>query len=114
MTRKMTESIINKLLSHRLPLHDEKYLQVEIGRLLPEFKREYSLDANSTIDFFHNGIGIEVKIKGSRREIYRQIERYCRFKELHTLILATNRAMGLPKKINNVSCIVVNFGRAWL
>lgn len=108
------ETIVHKLQSYKFPLQDEKILQREIATILPEFKREYVFDKKSTIDFFHEGIGIEIKIKGSRREIYSQLLRYCQFEKLKVLILVTNRAMGLMNKINETPCIVVNLGRAWM
>jgi hypothetical protein len=109
-----TENVIKVLRSYRFPLHDEKRLQAAIANVLADFKPEHPLDTENIIDFFHAGIGIEVKIKGSRKEIYRQCVRYCDFVGLHTLILLTNRAMGLPAKINNTDCLVINLGLAWL
>lgn len=98
----------------KLSLHDEKTLQREIAALLPTFVREYRLSPNDVIDFFLLGVGIEVKIKGSRRQIYEQCKRYCQFSRVECLILVTNRTMGLPKEINGKHCYVVNLGKAWL
>lgn len=115
----MVQEVIKTLSTFRVPLHDEKRLQAELVKLLPLFIPEYRLTESDIIDFYQSGIGIEVKIKGSRRQIFHQVERYCRAEgynggPMHTLILLTNRSMGLPDKIGNVTCHVVNLGKAWL
>lgn len=78
------------------------------------FEAEVVLDAHNRIDFFADGIGIEVKIKGSRKDFYRQCERYCAFPQVKMLVLATNRALALPATINGKRVFVFNFGKAWL
>jgi hypothetical protein len=114
----MTAStVMQALAGKRLPLQNEKLLQAELANLLPKFFREYHLaDGLGIIDFyyFNSKIGIEVKIKGNRKDIYRQVTRYCQSSEINVLILLTNRAMGLPEFINGKPCYVVNLGTAWL
>lgn len=60
------------------------------------------------------GIAVEVKINGSRRDIYRQCERYCVHPEVVGLVLATVRAGALPATIAGKPALVVSLGRAWL
>lgn len=114
------KDIVRLLTSHRLELQSEKILQREIHDMLVRstelfVSSEYRLDEKNIIDFYCDAsIGIEVKIKGGRREIFRQCERYCQFDDIKALILVTNRAMGLPAAINNKPCTVVNLGIAWL
>ncbi|HEY4288253.1 MAG TPA: hypothetical protein VGN00_14210 [Puia sp.] len=105
----------------RFPLHDEKQLQKEIGEALASIiqggtlSREFVLDRNNIIDFFVDpGIGIEVKIKGSKRDIFRQCTRYCQFDIVKSLILITNLSMGFPEQINGKDCYVIKLGTAWL
>lgn len=110
--------IIALLSDRKFSLHNEKILQHEINAVLftanVSIQREYRLDEKNVIDFFCVGVGVEIKINGSRKEIFRQCQRYCQFNEITSLILVTNRAMGLPESINNKPCRVINLGRAWL
>eukprot|EP01037_Dinobryon_pediforme_P011468 gene11468-11562_t len=74
-----TSLIKMRLKNARFILTDEKKLQAQIMERLEgymDIEREYRLSPKDVIDFFGNGIGIEVKIKGSAKEIYRQLERY--------------------------------------
>lgn len=109
--------IIQLLSGIKFTLHSEKELQVEICNVLNatmQVTAEYPLDRKNIIDFYCDGIGIEVKIKGGRKIIFKQCERYCAFDEIKALILVTNRAIGFPSSINNKPCAVVNLGLAWL
>ena len=115
----MITEIIKLISSARLPLQDEKELQDAIDNLFKKhnytYDKEYILDAKNRIDFFaYNEIGIEVKIKGGIKSIYKQCERYCSFDKIKTLILVTNRTMGFPESINGKPCFVVKLGKAWL
>lgn len=76
--------------------------------------REVVLDAKSRIDLMVGSVGIEVKVKGDRRAIYRQLQRYCGFPEISELVLVTGIAMSLPSEINGRKVHVVSMGRAWL
>lgn len=110
--------IIRILQSRRFTLSDEKRLQAEIEEVLTDagikHVREYRLDAGSIIDFFISGTGIEVKRRGSKLEIWRQLERYAEFDEVETLILVTNVPMGCPSVVKGKPIYVVNLAKAWL
>lgn len=111
--------IVSFLGSRRLPLSNEKALQIAIAHELEcggiPAEREVRLNPADVIDFMCCGsVGIEVKIKGSRREIYRQLERYAGGDQVAELILATNVPMGLPKTINGKPVSYLNLSRAWL
>jgi hypothetical protein len=114
-----TKDILLKILSsYKFNLTDEKDTQREILKVLMEnqinFHREYRLDSKNILDFFADGIGVEVKIKGRARSIYKQCERYCQFEEVKGLILITNKTIGFPKEINQKPCWILNLGKAWL
>lgn len=108
--------IIHVLQTRRFNLHDEIELQKEMRDAMAAFSpvQSYPLDKTSLIDFFIDGIGIEVKIKGSRKKIYDQCKRYCRFQQINSLILVTNRSMGFPPEINGKPCYIVHLGKSWL
>lgn len=76
--------------------------------------REVILDAQNRIDLMAGRVGIEVKIKGDRRRILRQIERYCSFDAIGEIVLVTGISLGLPAAINGRPIHIVSMGRAWL
>lgn len=114
----MHDDITKILLNKKFSLHSEKVLQQELNKELSGWavglQREYRLDGKNIIDFFVDGVGIEVKINGNRKDIFKQCKRYCDFFEVKSLILVTNRAIGFPSEINNKPCNVINLGIGWL
>jgi hypothetical protein len=112
------QSIHKVLSTHRFPVHNEKQLQTDIAFIFERsgisYIREHILDNNNIIDFMSGDIGVEVKIKGNKKAIYLQCERYCDFPGIKSLLLITNRSMGFPKQINGKDCYVLNLGKAWL
>src|ERR1700693_133607 len=93
--------IIELLTTHRLPLADEKLLQASISDVFEaaslDFEREVHLGPRDIVDFMvEGGIAVEIKIKGNRRDIYRQLERYCAHDAVTAIVLATNVPMALP------------------
>ena len=110
--------IIRLIETRRLPLTSEKRLQAALAE---EFagagiaaEREVDLGYGDIIDFMIGPIGLELKIRGQRRAIFRQCERYCGHERVGTLILATNAAMGLPARIGDKPVHVVSLARGWL
>ena len=110
--------IMGALARARLPLNDEKRLQVEIEPLLARtgllIRREVTLAPGDVVDFMADDIAIEIKIKGQRRAILRQCERYAAHDAVAAIILVTNVAMGFPATLNGKPTAVLNLGRAWL
>lgn len=103
---------------HRWPLSSEKRLQelfVDTLRAAGHAAlREVRLDDESIIDVMVESIGVELKIKGQRRAIYRQCERYCHFDEVQALVLGTSVSMGMPDTINGKPVFVASLSRGWL
>ena len=114
----MIGKIKEALFGQRFDLASEKELQFKIKIVLSKngvaAEAEHRFTPNDIVDFFIDGIAIEVKIKGSAAEIFKQCERYCQFEEVKELLLITNRSMGFPKEINGKPCYVLNLGNAWL
>lgn len=112
------KEVIKLLALMRWPLSDEKRLQEMMAdhflasKVLA--KREVRLDAGDIIDFMIGSVGLEVKVKGSKREIYRQCVRYCEHDAVSELVLASNVALGLPRVINGKPVHLVALGRGWL
>lgn len=116
----VVSNIFETFKAKRFDLTDEKRLQGEIFLALQSriqsdtVQKEYTLDDKNRIDFLIGSVGIEVKIKGSKRDIYKQCERYCGFDTIKELVLVTNKSMGLPGKINGKDCFIIKLGMAWL
>lgn len=122
----MVEEIFKALKGQRFNLMDEKILQGQIEKVFSDnsftFRREHHLDEENKniIDFLvyekylSGSVGIEIKIKGSKMNIYKQCERYCNFEDVGKLILVTNKAVRLPLNINTKQCYVFNLSKAWL
>lgn len=112
------EKIINILYSYKFPVSSEKELQEAIYFVFKEnnfdVKKEYYLNNSSIVDFYTDGIAIEVKIKGSAKSIYRQCERYCLLDNVKSLILVSSKAMGFPEEINGKPCYYVNISNNFL
>jgi hypothetical protein len=112
------ETIMKTLAGHRFDVSCESVLQVQIAEAFQaagiEFQREVRLSSRERIDFMVGAIGIEVKISGQVKAIYRQCVRYCGFDQVTMLLLVTNRAMGLPGELEGKPCYVHTLGRSWL
>lgn len=110
--------IADLLTKHRLPLSDEKILQAEMAAVFEAagigFRREVRLGDGDIVDFMVGGCAVEVKIKGGKRSIYRQCERYCGHPEVSELVLATNVPMSLPAEICGKPVAVALLGLGWL
>ena len=50
---------------------------------------EVRLTDKDRIDIMVGGVGVEVKVAGGRRDIYRQLERYAASDQIEALVLAT-------------------------
>lgn len=113
------EAVVAILGAVRFPLAREKETQAAIAAALAQravpFEREVDLGRRNIVDFVVAGeTGIEVKVGGSKRDIFEQCRRYCRSGRLSALILATNVAIGFPPDVEGVPCFVVSLGRGWL
>ena len=103
----------------RLPLENEKDTQQRFADLLTEhtipFEREALIAGGKRIDFLlADGTGIEIKLAGSAKSIYRQLEGYSAEPRIERLVLLTAKAMALPPLIGGKRARVINLGRAWL
>jgi hypothetical protein len=101
---------------------DEYAIQDEIERVLRQssirFSREHRLGPKSRVDFFVDGIAMEVKAgKPNSRRLEQQIERYAAFNEVSEVIIVVERNLfHMPelangKPVHYVS-LSANFGFA--
>lgn len=81
---------------YRFDCSTEARLQEGLGDLFGEKElrntREMPLNRADRIDFLlANRIGVEVKIKGSRSDLVRQLQRYAKSPLLNEIVLVTSR-----------------------
>jgi hypothetical protein len=102
----------------RFPLHDEKRAQQQIAayfdRAEVAFRREVRLSDGDIVDFMVGGTAIEVKLKGQRRAILSQLERYAEHAEITALLLVTARSTPLPPTINGKPTHTFSIAEPWL
>lgn len=116
-TDERVKEVIKLLKNYRFSLHDEKTLQRQIHSLLnnlPCLRKEVKLSEESIIDFLYDTVGIEVKIKGNKVDVFKQLERYCSLDQVQAIVLVTGMSMGVPPLIKGKPCYVVNLSLAWL
>lgn len=103
---------------HRVPLTDEKVTQAAIANALElagvTFEREVRLSDADIVDFMAGSIAIEVKIKGAKAAIYRQLERYAEHDCVSSILLVSSRSMHLPTLINGKPTLVASLSRGWM
>jgi hypothetical protein len=103
---------------HRLPLTDEKVTQAAIANALELagvlFEREVRLSDEDIVDFMIGPVAVEVKIKGAKAAIYRQLERYAQHDCVTAILLVSSRSMHLPALINGKPTLVASLSRGWM
>lgn len=112
------DSMLSLIRRYRFSLTDEKETQREIEEMLKEnnivYSREHRLSKEDIPDFLISGLCIEVKLKGTKKNIYKQLERYSKYDEVEQILLVTNKSLGMPLCINNKASSLINLGRTWL
>jgi hypothetical protein len=120
-TSKRIKALLDVLKGGQFDYADEKKCQSLMNDYLAKvglpFEREFQV-SGGIIDFFlpRSGLGIEVKAgkNWSRREVFRQCERYCNDDRIRGLVLATGRSQALPETINDKPVRVLALGEAFL
>jgi hypothetical protein len=88
--------LVEALRSAKFRYSSEADLQLGIERLFTEkgisFEREVRLDPRNRIDFVVGGVGIEIKIDGTAKDLAYQVLRYLRFPSIQEMIVVTTRA----------------------
>lgn len=82
------------LARYRISGMSEAVVQKQIERVLTqegvEFCREVEIAPGDRIDFMVGTVGVEVKTKGTRSQIIRQLARYVRNERVEEIILAAS------------------------
>lgn len=105
----MTSDIVSNLIStHRFHFTCEEDLQAGIESLLRgaelPYIREARLSPRDRPDFFTKGLAIEIKVKGSRTNVLRQLMRYAKNEQVEEILLVTTRSShrAMPETIGGV------------
>lgn len=106
----MTAVEVSDLLArYRIIGMTESVVQDQIERALRQggidYQREVELAPGDRIDFMVGSVGVEVKIKGTRSQIIRQLARYIRNDRVEEIVLAaTSRRVlaGVPDEITGM------------
>lgn len=110
----VVDKVASELRSRRFLTTDEIELQEALVSVFDEVSlshtREASLEGQDRIDFLlEEGVGIEVKIKGSLTDVTRQLARYAESPLVASLVLVTTRSnhRGVPPEIRGKTVHVV-------
>ncbi len=118
-------TIERALRTHRFRFGNERELQLGIDQVLRSaglsVTREASLGVSGTIDFLvglrvsesqsqQQDVGIEVKVRGTRADVTRQVHRYLQSASLRAIVLVTTRSTlrGLPDVISQKPVHVIH------
>lgn len=111
--------IVTAIHAAKVNISTEEAAQRDIASALAragfEAQREVRLTSTERIDFMVGAVGIEVKVKHSKRDILRQLERYAALSEIRALVLATGRSWpGAIRQVGSVPLAVADLSRGWL
>lgn len=110
--------VIEVLRGKRFPLEDEKNTQAAIDGVLREKFADVQREVPVTggiIDFMiDHVIGIEIKLKGQRAAIQRQVRRYAADKRIRGIIIVTAKPVSMETQIAGVPIMEISLGSAWL
>ena len=93
---RLVATVEQVLTSNRFRYAGERDLQAGIAAALTsaglDVRREASLGEAGTIDFVVGDLGIELKVRGTRADVTRQVFRYLQHDAIKALLLVTTRA----------------------
>jgi hypothetical protein len=112
------DDVLRLIHSSRITLGTEGVAQDDLEKVLQAagmpYEREVILSSTDRIDFLIGDVGVEMKISGSPKAIFRQVERYTTHDRIGSMVLATNKAMKLPAIVGGKPAAVASLGRGWL
>lgn len=113
----MSCPVVAALSGWRLLVTTEREVQRQIAERFEAaglaFEREVPV-TGGRIDFLVGDIGVEVKISGGRRAIWRQIKGYASEPRITRFVLVASNACPMPPDVGGKSIIVHQLGAAWL
>ncbi|WP_428925015.1 hypothetical protein [Marinibacterium sp. SX1] len=79
-----------------------------------EHTNEARLTPSERIDILAGTVGVEIKVKHSRRDIWRQLERYAALPEIEALVLATGTAFPDITEVGGKPLVIADLSKGWL
>lgn len=117
----MANRIVSLIERAKIGISTEAQAQFDIGQLLEKagfvFEREAVLSEKDRIDFLVGAIGVEVKTSSShsRRDIWRQMQRYAESPRVDALILVTGTAWPQSRgKIGEKHMLIASLTKGWI
>lgn len=117
MSATPTVELVLSALRARYRFQHEKELQrllgIQLARAKITYTPEVKLSAEDRIDFLIGTIGVEVKIKGSQKDVVDQLLRYAQHERIGSLILVTTRLQHLvafPTTLHGKPCTSLYIG----
>lgn len=94
------KQIVAMIEVHKINITKESTAHNDIMRILTdaglEPQREVRMTAGSRVDVMVGGVAVEIKRRGSRREVWSQLERYAAIEDVDCVVLATQAAWPQP------------------
>jgi hypothetical protein len=92
----LVSTVERVLRTHRFRFAGERELQAGIDQVLRaaglNVTREAALGDAGTIDFLIDDLGLEIKVRGTRADVTRQIHRYLQHDAIRGVMVVTTRA----------------------
>jgi len=92
----LVATVERALRTHRFRFGGERELQAGIDQVLRaaglNVTREAALGDAGTIDFLIDDLGVEIKVRGTRADVTRQVHRYLQHASIRGVMLVTTRA----------------------
>lgn len=113
------QSIAKLIKSIRFPFLVEEYqIHEKIAEIFSQnhldFVHEYKLGPYARIDFFVDGVGIEVKKgKQSYKSLLAQLKKYAAYPDICAIIVVVQSAVKLPAKIVNKPIFCIPLYQSW-
>ncbi len=113
-----TQQILRAIATLRAPRRRESTICIPGGEGAgggeSAYQHEYRLAPRRRIDFFVDGVGVEIK-KGrpNARELLLQVQRYLEADALKEIIVVTQKDTPLPARVNGKRVTSISLNRLW-
>lgn len=118
MSAPSLEDLIAAIRGFRIRTSTEEQAQADVEAVLTRrgipFEAQKVLSPRDRIDVFCGGVAVEIKVKGSRPTILRQLERYAALPQVTGVLLVSGIAWPFQGEIGGKPFRAVQIGAGWL